>query len=282
MSWIYPKVLVLRILVTSEQDLASQTIKAALIEEYDFIETEHTFDGHPVLAHGDSIWLVTSSRDLIYSNHLEKELEAEAFIFCSRHRSKSGRPSLLVHSTGNLGDEAAFGGRPASLSVSVASLVSVALKTLFRERNERDLTDFDVSLEVTHHGPTELDTPMLFVELGSDEDYWTHEEGASVVAKAAMNCATTSISGEAVIGFGGTHYASKFNKLVLYDEYNIGHMAPKYALDGITPSVVDQMIQRSAERVRAAVVDWKGTNADQRDTFMPMLEQQGIEVIREG
>ncbi len=268
--------------MTSEHDLASQTIRQALIEEHGFTETESEFDGHPVMAHNDSVQLVTSNRDLIYSDHLEGDLEAEVFIFCSRHRSESGKPSLLVHSTGNLGAEAAFGGSSYSLSVSVASLVSVALRTLYHERNDRNLSDFDVSLEVTHHGPTALDTPMLFVELGSDEHYWTHEIGASIVAEAVMKCANAPIGAESVIGFGGTHYASKFNKLVLSEEYRIGHMAPKYALDGITEEVVNQMIHRSAEKVTAAVVDWKGTNAKQRDTFVPMLEQLGIEVIREG
>ncbi|TFG04624.1 hypothetical protein EU538_12100 [Candidatus Thorarchaeota archaeon] len=268
--------------MTSEHDLASQTIKQALIEEHGFRETDETFDGNPILASGESVQMVTSSRDLIYSNHLEQELEAEVFVFCSRHRSKSGKPSLLVHSTGNLGEEAAFGGSPQSLSVSVASLVSVALITLYEERNENSLSDFDVSLEVTHHGPTDLDTPMLFVELGSDEAYWIHEAGARIVAQAAMKCAEATIAEESAIGFGGTHYASKFNKLVLSGEYRIGHMAPKYALDEITEQVVDQMIQRSAERVTAAVVDWKGTNAKQRDRFMPLLEQSDIEIIREG
>jgi D-aminoacyl-tRNA deacylase len=270
----------LKILVTSEKDIASQTIKAVLLAEYGFGKTDEEFEDNPTFALDDNLILITTERDLIHTNHLEEYFEADAFIFCSRHQSKSGRPSLLVHSTGNLGPEAKYGGKPYRLSVSAASLVRTAFKELYNQRNSRNLDEFDVSLEVTHHGPTEMDTPMLFVELGSDEVYWHHEGGAQAVAAAVMRCAEEPIGDSAYIGFGGTHYASMFNKLVLTEGVTMGHMAPKYAMDDLTPEVVKLMAERSAEPVDAAVIDWKGTNSSQRDTLFPMLEAQGIEILR--
>ncbi|MCF2136211.1 MAG: hypothetical protein K9W43_03135 [Candidatus Thorarchaeota archaeon] len=272
----------MRVLVTSTQDIASQTIKQSLIEEHGFRETDKSFEGHPIYARDDSTILITSEHDLIDCGHLEGTFDAEVFIFCSRHKAASGRPALLVHSTGNLGAEAEYGGSPHSLSVSTASLVSRALRSLFREREKRDLSEFDVTMEVTHHGPTRMNTPLVFVELGSNEEYWRHEEGGRAVAAAIMDCVREPFQADAMIGFGGSHYASKFNKVVLEEKYRLGHMAPKYMLNDIPVSVIEQMIMRSREKVKGALIDWKGTNATQRQNVLPVLEEQGIEIIRMG
>ena len=270
----------LRVLVTSEEDIASQTIKTVLIEEYGFLPTGDNFEDNPILASDDSAILITTKRDMIHCDHLEDNFDAEVFIFCSRHRAESAKPALLVHSTGNLGGNALFGGNPQEVSVSAPSLVSVALRRLYKERDVRGLDDFDVSLEVTHHGPTSLNTPLVFIELGSTEEYWVHKEGARAVAAAVMDCVRASIGGDSVIGFGGTHYASKFNKLVLEKDYNMGHMAPKYAVNDLTLDVVKQMTERTTGNVTCAIIDWKGLNAENKAHIFPILEAAGLEIVR--
>ena len=272
---------ILRVLVTSEKDIASQTIKTVLIEEYGFLPTGDNFEDNPILASGDSAILITTKRDMIFCDHLDNQFDADVFIFCSRHRADSGKPALLVHSTGNLGTEALFGGNPQEVSVSAPSLVSVALKRLVKEREARNLDDFDVSLEVTHHGPTSMKTPLIFIELGSTEVYWAHKDGARAVAASIMDCVKEPPAEESVIGFGGTHYASKFNKLVLEKGYKIGHIAPKYALNDLTLDVVKQMISRTTGKVSRAIVDWKGMNAENKAHIFPILEEAGLEIIRD-
>jgi len=270
----------LRVLVTSVKDIASQTIRDVLVGDYGFSDSGESFEGNPIMARDKSAMLITSNRDLIECGHLEERFNAEAFIFCSRHRAQSGRPALLVHSTGNLGNEALFGGRPQELSVSVASLVAAALRRLHREQNERNLSQFEVSMEVTHHGPTSMKTPLLFVELGSDESHWRNKEAAKAVAAAAIDCVSEPIARDATIAFGGTHYATKFNSIVIEGRHRIGHMAPKHALDAITGDVVRQMVYRAKEKTTAALIDWKGTNAEQRERILPILESMGIEIVR--
>jgi D-aminoacyl-tRNA deacylase len=270
----------LRLLVTSEKDLASLTIKDVLVNEYGFLRTNESFEGSSTFSLGKDLKLITTTRDMIYCDHIENHFDAEAIIFCSRHRAESGQPALLVHSTGNLGSEALFGGNPQQLSVSAPSLVSAALKKLFEERNKMQLNEFDVSLEVTHHGPTTMNTPLVFVELGSSEAHWTHVEGARAVAAAVMECAAEPLSGTAAIGFGGTHYASKFNKLVLEKNYKIGHLAPKYAINDLTEDVLNQMVSRSANPIKSAIIDWKGMNSENKAHLLPMLEERDIDVIR--
>jgi D-aminoacyl-tRNA deacylase len=271
----------LRVLVTSEKDTASQTIKTVLIEEYGFLPTGETFEDNPILAADESSILITTRRDMIFCDHLEDFFTAEAFIFCSRHRAESAKPALLVHSTGNLGTKALFGGNPQKVSVSAPALVSRALHSLHREREARGLDEFDISLEVTHHGPTSMNTPLVFVELGSDERFWVRKDGARAVASAIMDCVKEPLSCEAVIGFGGTHYASKFNKLVLQKDYKIGHMAPKYAIDELTIDVVKQMITRTNGTTTCAIVDWKGMNAGNKAHLFPILEQLGLDIVRD-
>ena len=83
-----------------------------------------------------------------------------------------------------------------------------------------------------------------------------------------------------MIGFGGTHYASKFNKLVIEKDYKIGHMAPKYAINALTADVLMQMIKRSTNPIRTAVIDWKGMNSENKAHVLPMLEDAKIEVVR--
>ena len=95
-----------------------------------------------------------------------------------------------------------------------------------------------------------------------------------------MECAAEPLTGNAVIGFGGTHYASKFNKLVLEKNYKIGHLAPKYAINDLTEDVLNQMISRSANPIKSAVIDWKGMNSENKAHLLPMLEERDIDVIR--
>lgn len=270
-----------RVLVTSEKDIASQTIRTVLIEEFGFFPTGDHFENNPILACDESTILITTNRDMIFCDHLEDHFDAEVFIFCSRHRAESGKPALLVHSTGNLGNEALFGGNPQEVSVSAPSLVSIALRSLFNERLKRGLDEFDVSLEVTHHGPTSLKTPILFIELGSDEEYWSHKDGAGAVAASVMECVKEPFCKDSAIGFGGTHYASKFNKLVFEKGYKIGHMAPKYAVNDLTLDVIKQMISRTTGTVSRALVDWKGLNAENKAHLFPLLEEIGIEIVRD-
>lgn len=265
--------------MTSVRDAASLTIHNVLTEKHGFVETGSAFEGNPTYSDGNSL-LITTNRDMIYCDHLEQHFDSEVFIFCSRHRAQSGKPALLVHSTGNFGEDAQFGGNPRELSVSASSLIKTALLTLQAEREEGGLDEFDVTLEVTHHGPTSMRTPLLFIELGSDEKYWRHEKGATAVAAAVMNCTKAPLKGEASIGFGGTHYASKFNKIVLDKDIAIGHIAPKYALSDITSNVVSQMIERSSSKIRNAIIDWKGTNAEDKARIFPILENLDIEIVR--
>ena len=109
----------------------------------------------------------------VFQDGLDKKLEAAGLpasliIFASKHRSKEEINSLTVHCTGNPSEEARLGGRPKELAVSSPAAMKSILTEMKRLAEEKGLK-YDVTLEVTHHGPTELSIPSLYAEIGSTE-----------------------------------------------------------------------------------------------------------------
>ena len=108
---------------------------------------------------------------MVYGQSLE-EINPELFIFASRHVSEASRPSFLIHATGNWDVNADFGGSPNDLSNTSALLLKAGFVSLTENAKSTQLSDFMVNVEVTHHGPTVLKKPLVFMELGSSKKEW--------------------------------------------------------------------------------------------------------------
>lgn len=271
------------IIIVSNQDLASQTIKKKLIEIGHFEKTDQKFEGNIILEESNTkVPIVTTNHRLIEADHLSQHFKTDLFIFASKHKSESEMPSLLVHATGNWTEEATFGGNPYELSRTSASAIKQVLGDLVRIEGERQL-NYDVTSEVTHHGPTNLEAPCIFIELGSNEKYWQDAKGAEVVAETIINLITRNKSNsnwKYAIGFGGPHYASHFNKVQLDSDYAVSHIAAKYVLDGITSELVEQAINKTVEDVKYAILDWKGMIKDQKDKIIEIAMSLGLKILR--
>jgi D-aminoacyl-tRNA deacylase len=238
------------------------------------------FDGNPVYASGE-ILLVSSRRDLVVSEHVEKAFKTDLFIFASRHRSEAGKPGLLVHCTGNWTGEAELGGRPYELAVAPASTMKQALQELSRQKRELGLVDFEVTMECSHHGPTSLSTPLMFVEIGSDVDHWSDKSAGEAVAKTLYKVARSLKRFKTAVGIGGPHYAPNLTKVVLSSpEIAVGHIIPNYVLQGLGKEMVKKAVERTLEKVELILLDWKGLRAEHRDFLRPIIEELGIESIR--
>jgi D-aminoacyl-tRNA deacylase len=238
------------------------------------------FDGNPVYASGE-ILLVSSKRDLVDSEHVERAFKTDLFIFASRHRSEAGKPGLLVHCTGNWTEEAQLGGRPYELAVAPASAMKEALQELSRRKRELRLDGYEVTMECTHHGPTSLSTPLLFVEVGSDEEHWSDQLAAKAVASAVYKVAEGVNRFKTALGIGGPHYSPNFTKVVLLSpEIAVGHIIPIYVLQGLKEEMVTKAVERTLEKVELILLDWKGLRAEHRDFLRPIIERLGIESIR--
>lgn len=159
-----------------------------------------------------------------------------AVVFVSRHSGDTG-PLLTAHFTGNLG-EAEYGGQPASFAPAAPALQ----KRLVERFKAHAPSEYDVGIECTHHGPTELSVPALFAELGSAEPQWEDPRGADAVARAILEV-LSSASGRRpdlvgstgsrrhLVGFGGGHYVPRFTRIVEETAWAVGHIGSDWQLD---------------------------------------------------
>jgi D-aminoacyl-tRNA deacylase len=83
--------------------------------------------------------------------------------------------------------------------------------------------------------------------------------------------------GKVGIALGGTHYPTKFNKLLLESEFGLAAVASKHNLKAIDEQMLDQMIEKSVEKVTHVVVDGKGLGS-QKDRIIKMAEKTGLEI----
>lgn len=267
------------LIVASEKDIASMNIARKLIEHYDFEKTSETFDGNPMYlleTKRRKIKLVFTKKDLIYTQDITQHFDPNLIIYISRHSSASGKPTLSVHTPGNLTEEANYGGLPRKVSIAPASAMKDALKEMESLRQKWNL-EYEVCYECTHHGPS-LDAPTMFVELGSSITQWKDLKAAEAVAHAAMKAATSEDKYMAVLGMGGPHYNLKFTKVALNEEMAFGHMVPKHMIGAVNVEVLKQCIERTLEKVETAILDWKGIRGIDKQPLLEKLEAIGVNI----
>jgi D-aminoacyl-tRNA deacylase len=202
--------------------------------------------------------------------------DASSFIFLSKHRSDSQIPTLTCHCTGNFSDNP-YGGNPREIAISYPSLQKSYLKAITAAKSR--VPEYDIIIEATHHGPTSLKKPVLFVELGSSEKQWGDGKAAGVICDTVLGILDNGIErcGKVGIALGGTHYPTKFNKLLLESEFGLAAVASKHNLEAIDEQMLDQMIEKSVEKVTHIIVDSKGLGS-QKDRIMEMAERTGLQI----
>jgi D-aminoacyl-tRNA deacylase len=238
-------------------------------------------------------------------------------IFPSRHVAASGKPSLTVHPIGvmyhGVDEEVPFGGKPGR-----APPPNTRLGPWFREllaidvQNIRDT--FEISLEVTHHGPW-LNAPSLFIEIGSTPNEWPHETAAELLADVIWRgLGLDGGSGigdwdeernrgeKVLIGLGGGHYAIRLCSVASNSGIWLGHMLANYALvmekpdddtwqpsSGELPSGLwRQAINEAIDSTRkafpggevCAYLDRKSFKGWQRQSIMRYLQELAIPIGR--
>ncbi|MBO8175489.1 MAG: D-aminoacyl-tRNA deacylase [Thermococcus sp.] len=272
----------MKIIMTTKIDLASMNIKRKLIEGFGFKEIDVRFDDNFVYKRDDTL-ILTTNQEMIYYDYLDKEIEKqlnirpELIIFASRHSSKQKLPALTTHVTGNW-DKSMYGGNDYSLAIAQPSAMKLALLKM----NELNDLGWTVCYEATHHGPSELDVPSLFIEIGSSEEEWVNDRAGEILAETIMyvidNYQKTNF--KVAIGIGGGHYAPKQTKVALDSELAFSHIAPKYA-HPVSKEMLLKAIERTAEKVEAIYVDWKGSKGETRQLAKSLAEELGVEFIKD-
>jgi len=201
---------------------------------------------------------------------LAREYDLEYIVVASRHWARSGQPSLTVHPTGNFG-KAMYGGRPRELQRTPAN----PMRDVFLELLRNPPRGFEVSLEATHHSPTQFETPMFFAELGSGKRQWGDGAAGTYLAEAIVKGIGSRGGAPVAIGFGGGHYCPMFT--VMERETAFGHIAAKYALDLLTPDLIGQMVERTVDGVEKAYLEG-GVKGHQKKRIEVALRNLDVEM----
>jgi D-aminoacyl-tRNA deacylase len=289
-------------LVTSKKDPASSIMADYLVNKIGFIRNGNISYGnqnssdlgnHEILAAKEDYepfdsytfanmeLYVSHGKSLLQLDNLDKIFpDSEAFIFLSRHSSESGIPTLTCHFTGNFSDNNQYGGLPRELGICHPYLQKQFIKEI--SDKQYCVRDYEITIEATHHGPTSLKKPLLFIEIGSTEKQWADTQAASVVCDILISILTRKTPKtrcRAVgIALGGTHYPRKFNKVLLETEFGLATVAPRHSLDWVDESMIEQMLSKSFEKVTHGIVDRKGLGSE-KSRILELIYKKGLELL---
>lgn len=200
---------------------------------------------------------------------LARELGVDYFVVASRHAAKSEQPCFTAHATGNFG-KAIFGGNQRELQfVSPNPLRNVYLALL-----KNPPSGYIVSLEATHHGPTQFTVPMFFAEVGSSEAQWADIAACEYLVNAILEGMASKETAPAAIGFGGGHYCPKFS--VMERAHAFGHIAAKYALPILTDEIIGQMVAKTLGGIEKAFIE-SGLKGSDKRMLEATLGRLGVE-----
>lgn len=220
-----------------------------------------------------SLSLVDVDRDLVYVESWELP-DADSYVFLSRH--VGGKSCFTLHATGNPGLDSRLGGRPRSLGIAAPLLSHAFLKALMES------PPLPVVYEATHHGPTELAKPCIFVEVGVTYEDWVNPVYAGFVARSLLRALEgfEEVAERAACCFGGPHYASLFTEHAYTNGYAVGHILAKHSIVAGEREVVRMAVERCDPRPRYALVDWDGLRGDQRRSVLEEVGALGLKVVR--
>lgn len=290
------------LIITSTKDKASLNIRDKLFgsklyifnriidkwhnnELFELEKISNKYTQNKQFLDNNSVYIGITNRRLIFLDDLKFEgsnIDPDILIFASRHASKTGRPSFLVHTTGNWGGNIRYGGKRKELSFASALMMKAGFLSLIEKAKPKNVKRFSIDMEVSHHGPTTLQKPLIFIELGSKASEWHHNEAGVVVANAIIETIMKyerfreEKSQKIGVGFGGTHYAPQFQKLIEEHDIAVSYICPKYFIKGLDKNLIHQMIDKNLESVDNFILDWSGINSDGKKHLLPLLEDFDI------
>ena len=268
-------------ILCSVVDRASQNIKEHLLQNEEWKKVDELPDNWENL---ESVYenpryrIIEIKEHHIYQDRIDEKMkcfgfETDLIIVASKHKSNDGRSVLTAHFTGNPRD-ASFGGRPQELSVPATQIMRSILKNM--EQMAKN-THYSINMESTHHGPTDMKTPMVYAEIGSAEKQWADPGAGDIVAKAIMKAQPDEVP--VAIGFGGGHYASRQTELILEAEITFGHNFPDYQLPHVDKSMVMQAYEKS--KANFVYFDRKSMSSRERERLYKIVEELGYLHLRE-
>ncbi|WP_440952932.1 D-aminoacyl-tRNA deacylase [Methanococcoides sp. FTZ1] len=269
------------IIICSTVDLAGQNIKGHLLRSRDWDQLEvpqALVEDVSEVYESDDLRIVEVKEHHIYQDGIDEKLKqagipCDLIIFASKHRSADGRRLLTSHFTGNPGS-ADFGGNPGELAVAAPFALRSILLSMSEKAGE---IGYDVSMESTHHGPSDLKVPSVYAEIGSSESEWVDPDAGAIVASAILGVQQEKCP--VALGFGGGHYAARQTNLIFGSDVTFGHNFPDYQI----PHVDGKLFRQAVEKSGAELVycDRKSMSSGARKKINDLAEASGLEIFRE-
>ena len=226
--------------------------------------------------HGKYYDLLIIPTPAISADWLEEKYDYDGFIFLSKHAAESGVLALTCHNTGNFSN-AKFGGNDRQVAIPKPDFQKAYLQTL--KKNQSQFSEFEITIEATHHGPTALTKPSIFVEIGTTEKQWNDESLCNSVAELVHQVMSNPIKENPVaICFGGTHYPTKFTDELLNGKFALGTVVPKHALENLDEELFSHIVSQNI-MAKVALLDWKGLGSA-KQKVLELLETTDLEVIK--
>jgi len=239
-----------------------------------FLSQQMTKDGE--IYKGKYYDLLLISTPTISADWIQEKYDYDGFIFLSKHAAESGVLALTCHSTGNF-SEAKFGGNDRQIAIPHPYIQKEYLQTLWK--NKSKFPDFQIILEATHHGPTALTKPSIFIEIGTTEKQWTDISLCNSVAILVHTVMTKVIKPSPVaICFGGTHYPEKFTNELLTGNLSLGTIMPKHALDNLDEKLFLHILEQN-KIAKTALLDWNGLGSNKKK-LIDFLNEADLEIIK--
>ncbi len=271
----------MNLIIACEKDTASINLRERLLEMSSWVQSG-SFDNNEMWTiredYGDfcrkGTQLITIQDLHVYAEGIDKKWQKknnkkiDNIVFLSRHKAASGRPSLTVHPIGNWGS-ADYGGKEAEVSGATPGWMTGLLLKI----RENRIDGYDVCFEATHHGPF-LQTPTMFLEIGSSESEWEKKEPARALIKSLLELQYAD--GIKVIGIGGGHYTPRFTEAAFSHEVCFGHMVANYGVPVLTSSLIKKAIVSS--EAEGIYFHRKGMKKDEYRKWKLWAEENQIKV----
>ena len=275
--------------VIDKNDTASMNIYDKLInEEKIFLESNIKFKNNKTYFYKDSYLIMNDSKSA-ESEDIDKEIEyftsikPELIIFPTVHRSKSGIPSFSSHVPGNW-NIAEAGGSDKKLCVAAESFIKESLIYMKSKDKAKDIENFDIIQEATHHGPL-ISVPCMFIEIGSTEKEWTNQNAGRLIASTIIHLIENKTeilnkNYKSFVGIGGPHSCSNFMKIVFNDdELALGHLCPKHSLEYINEHLIEEALEKNINSSNLVILDWKGMGQE-KQRIVNILNNKNIKFMK--
>ncbi len=260
----------MKLIVTSSQNVASKNMHQLFVTEFGFKTIEGTYDNNPIYQK-DDFYLVMINKDIISVEALSLCFNPEIYIVASTHTSSSGVKTFSVHAPGNFGS-AELGGKAREIPQAPCHFMT----NVFCFFQKHLIRSYECCFEATHHGPSTMNGPICYVEVGGSDREWNDMEACKVACRAILESSMVR-STEPAVCFGGPHYCPNFSKGYVVDNYSIGHVCAKHSVDDLTEELFVDAFAKCRPASKVALLDWKGLSAIQRDKLVGWCGKHNIE-----